>query len=197
MSRTAIRNVSSIAGKKRPGFTLVEILVTMAIVAILAGIMFPSLVNQIRSGEASSIASTADAVRDALLQYRADVRRYPTHLNQLTTPPTSATDLCGRNVPSSYLDRWKGPYLDRQVTTLGVKAGDATVLDSLGRSPSTFAVNTSGELHIRIQDVDSAVARQIENDHDTSSDFTIGTIRWADVSGGRGILSMVVPIRGC
>ena len=197
MSPNAIRSASTARVLPRAGFTLVEILVAMAIAAILAGIMFPSLINQIRSGEASSIASTADGIRDAILQYRADVRRYPTHLRYLTAPPSSANDLCGRNVPSDYLGRWKGPYLDREVTTLGVRAGDAIVLDSLGRSPSTFATNTTGELQIRIQDVDSSTARQIEDGHDTSSDFSIGTIRWTEVSGGVGILSMVIPVRGC
>ena len=181
----------------RRGFTLIELLVVFVVVAALAAVLVPSVLNRIRESEASTIASSIDAVREGILEYRADVRRYPTHIRYLTTVPGSAVDICGRNVPASFLSNWKGPYLTSQATTAGIKVVDATVLDSLARSPATFTASTNGELQIRVQDVDSAVARDIERDVDGTLDFNAGTIRWADVAGGRGILRLIIPARGC
>ena len=183
--------------KRNAGFTLVEIMVIMAILAVFASFIIPGLFSRIGDSEASSLAGTLDALRSGVLEYRADVRRYPTHLRYLSEPPSSASDLCGRTVPAAFLSQWKGPYVNRSITTAGVKIADATVVDAMSPSPATFTATTTGELLILVQDVDSAVARDVERHIDTTLDFTDDAIRWTNVSGGRGTLSMVLLARGC
>ena len=179
------------------GFSLVEILVALAIIAAVAAILIPGVANRVRQSESSSIAATLDALRAGILEYRADVRRYPTNLQYLSEQPANAEDICGRDVPAGFLANWKGPYVNRPITAAGLKVADATIVDAISLSPLTFTATTSGELTIQVQEVDSAVARSIERGVDTTLDFATGTIRWTDVSGGRGTLSFIIPARGC
>jgi type II secretory pathway pseudopilin PulG len=177
------------------GLTLMEILVSLILVALVFAVMLPTVTRRISDGEASSISSTLDALRQGVLEYRADVRRYPTHLRYLTAAPGSAVDICNQTVPSSFLSGWKGPYVNRTITTGGLVVGDMTVLDSIGRT--TFTSSTTGDLSIRVQDVDSVAARRIEREQDATPDFSAGAIRWVQTSGTRGTLSLIVPARGC
>jgi prepilin-type N-terminal cleavage/methylation domain-containing protein len=182
---------------RRRGFTLAEILVTIAIVAVLAAVVVPTIGKRLSEGESASLASTLASLRDGILEYRADVRRYPTNLRYLSSAPVSATDLCAQSVPSSFLASWKGPYVDRAITTSGLKVNDGTVADAIALSPSTFTATTTGELSIEVSEVDSTVARRIERESDVTLDFTAGTIRWTHLGNGRGKLSLVIPARGC
>jgi prepilin-type N-terminal cleavage/methylation domain-containing protein len=177
------------------GFSMMEILVALAIIALVLAVVVPMVARRLSDGEAGGVASTLDALRRGVLEYRADVRRYPTHLRYLSTAPGSAVDICNQTVPSSFLSGWRGPYVDRSIGTGGVNVSDMTVLDSIGRV--AFTSSTTGDLAIRVDNVDSTVARRIERDQDATLDFAAGTIRWTQTSGTRGVLSLLVPARGC
>jgi type II secretory pathway pseudopilin PulG len=176
---------------------MMEILVALAIIALILTAVVPMVARRLSDGEAGSVASTLDALRNGILEYRADVRRYPTHVRYLSAAPGSAVDICGQTVPASFISGWKGPYINRSIGTSGILISDMTVLDSIVRTPATFTSSTTGELAIRVDNVDSTVARRIERDQDATLDFAAGTIRWAQTSGTRGTLSLVLPARGC
>jgi len=176
---------------------MMEILVALAIIALILAAVVPMVASRLSDGEAGSVASTLGALRNGVLEYRADVRRYPTHLRYLSAAPGAAVDICGQTVPASFLSGWKGPYVNRSIGTAGIAISDMTVLDSIVRNPGTFTASTTGELAIRVDNVDSVVARRIERDQDATLDFNAGTIRWTQTSGTRGTLSMILPARGC
>jgi prepilin-type N-terminal cleavage/methylation domain-containing protein len=54
------------------GMTLVELLVVLAIIATLAGIIYPAIMDSIRKSEVSMAAQRIDAVEKAKVQYRLD-----------------------------------------------------------------------------------------------------------------------------
>ena len=184
-------------GRSRHGFTLLEIVIVLVVLALLAGALVPAILGRLSQGQAGSLATTLDALREGVLEYRADVRRFPTHLRYLSSPPGTAVDICDRTVPPSFLAEWKGPYLNRSIGSSGLQVGTATVLDSIVRSPATFTASTVGELIIQVADVDSSVARSVEREQDVTPDFAAGTIRWTHVLAGRGTLQLVIPARGC
>ena len=57
---------------RQDGMTLVELLVVLAIIATLAGLIYPATMDSIRKSEASMAAQRIDAVEKAKVQYRLD-----------------------------------------------------------------------------------------------------------------------------
>jgi prepilin-type N-terminal cleavage/methylation domain-containing protein len=101
----------------RGGFTLPEVLVTIAIVATLAAVLLPALNSQLTKGEASRASNDLLAVQTAINTFVSDVRRYPKSLDQLTTAiDGSDQDIKDRTYPSPLVARWKGPYLGKELT---------------------------------------------------------------------------------
>lgn len=100
----------------RAGFTLPEVLVTLAIVATLTAVLLPALNNQLSKGDASRVTNDLVAVRTAIGAFTSDVRRYPSALVQLKTAPLStATDVLGNQFGNTLILRWRGPYLSKDL----------------------------------------------------------------------------------
>ncbi len=93
-----------VAGR-RSGFTLLELLVVVAIIGLLVGYVAPRYFSQIGKSEVTTTKAQVDALEKALDQYRLDTGRYPTTemgLNALVQRPP--------NEP-----KWNGPYLKKAV----------------------------------------------------------------------------------
>ncbi len=87
------------------GFTLLELLVVVAIIGLLAGYVGPRYFSQIGKAEIKTARAQIDALEKALDQYRLDVGRYPgteQGLQALMVKPTG-------------VNKWDGPYLKKDV----------------------------------------------------------------------------------
>ncbi|MFT4174128.1 MAG: type II secretion system major pseudopilin GspG [Rhodocyclaceae bacterium] len=87
------------------GFTLLELLVVVAIIGLLAAYVGPKYFSQLGKSEQGVAKAQVEAFAKALDTFRLDVGRYPTTsegLNALLVKPASAT-------------RWNGPYLQKDV----------------------------------------------------------------------------------
>lgn len=87
------------------GFTLLELLVTLVIVGLLAGIVGPNVFKQMGKSEVKAARAQMDGLQKALDQYRLDVGRYPS-----TEQGLAALWSKPGNEP-----RWAGPYLSKAV----------------------------------------------------------------------------------
>ena len=65
------------------GFTLVELIVVMAIVALLASIAAPRYFNSLQKGRETAMLQSLTTMRDAIDQFAADKGRYPESLQEL------------------------------------------------------------------------------------------------------------------
>lgn len=74
-----------VRGIWKAGFTLVELMVVLAIIALLISIVAPHYVGRINRAEETVLRENLTLMRDALDRYYADAGRYPASLEDLAT----------------------------------------------------------------------------------------------------------------
>ena len=124
---TRIRRASS-----EEGFTLIEALLVLEIIAILTAIAVPQILGAREKAKASTAMTNADAIRRASERYALDVGFYPPDVTRgwdpgfmqplPFNPDTGDTTIpeCS-NCPPDWVaivqERWKGPYLSKWPTS--------------------------------------------------------------------------------
>lgn len=91
--------------RSRKGFTLLELLVVLGILALLLTLVVPTFTKRLSSSKAPVTKQQISNTVTALEQFKIDVGRYPTTeegLKSLITAPSEAKN-------------WNGPYLAKRV----------------------------------------------------------------------------------
>lgn len=97
------------------GFTLVELLVVLAILGMLAALVGPQVLNQLGGAKSKSAAIQISDLEQALELYKLDVGKFPSNeqgLNALVRQPSGATGWNGPYLKKGELpdDPWGNPY---------------------------------------------------------------------------------------
>ncbi|AGP47882.1 general secretion pathway protein G [Psychrobacter sp. G] len=139
---SSIQRVSNL----QSGFTLIEIMVVIVILAILAGLVVPKVVGQSDKARVKTTETALSTVSNALDMYKVDNSRYPTTaqgLEALTTPPAEA-----KNYPD-------GGYIKGGYPTDGWENELQYVAPgSEGRPYDLFSLGADGEQGGEGQDAD-------------------------------------------
>jgi len=101
------------AGPRGSGFTLVELLVVIVVLAILAAIVLPKFVDSSQRSKESSLRSNLRLLRDALQRFYNDTGSYPAQLADLagkSAPAAGVTPTGGAAAVNA--SSWSGPYLN-------------------------------------------------------------------------------------
>ncbi len=93
------------------GFTLVELMVVLTIIALLISIVAPDYVNRTRRAEEAVLKENLVLMRDALDKHYADAGKYPASLDELVTKRYL------RAIP-------KDPFTDSSATWVAVPPAD-------------------------------------------------------------------------
>lgn len=91
--------------REEKGFSLLEMLVVLAIMGILASLVAPRLFNQVDRSKITAAQAQARSLRTSLDALRLDLGRYPNQeegLSLLVQPPSDP----------SLRANWFGPYID-------------------------------------------------------------------------------------
>jgi general secretion pathway protein G len=70
-------------GARRKGFTLIELIVVLAIIALLVSIVAPRYTRSVEAAREASLRTSLNVMRDAIDKYAADKGRYPETLSKL------------------------------------------------------------------------------------------------------------------
>lgn len=87
------------------GFTLLELLVVVAIIGLLAGYVGPKYFGQLGKAEVKAARAQISALEKALDHYRLDTGHYP----------TTEQGLVALVKKSGTEPKWAGPYLQKEV----------------------------------------------------------------------------------
>jgi general secretion pathway protein G len=120
------KRAKSKVGRSEAGFTLIEMMVVLAIIGILAALIVPRIMGRPDEARITAAKQDISTINQALKLYRLDIGRYPTTeqgLNALVTKP-SAEPIPQNWKMGGYLDTlpndpWGNPY---QYANPGTKA---------------------------------------------------------------------------
>ncbi len=99
--------------RDKGGFTLIELMVVIAIIAVLASAVILQIFKQIDKGRQTAVAAFINVLKIVTLGYYADTRHYPddgvTGINCLTATSQGS---CHEGWSGPYIDRWpsSGPW---------------------------------------------------------------------------------------
>lgn len=164
---------------KHQGFTLMEMIGVMAVIAILASVATPTIIGAIRNAKITTFAEDVNSIRSAVASFYEDTGRFPVHVatnanqNQKQLMKNTATPIGG----------WDGPYLEKNLTN-PFSVGSYIAILSTTNANYQFdldgdgTVDTSGVSVIRLDQVSNEEARKISDILDTDGDVTAGSGAW-------------------
>lgn len=122
------RNANTIQAslKNEDGFSLMEVIVVLAIIGLIMGIAGPMVMKQFSKAKGKTAAIQVKALKANMEFLYLDVGRYPTEsegLNSLLKQPASAPGWNGPYISdaASLIDPWGRPYLYK-ITNEGAAA---------------------------------------------------------------------------
>ena len=127
---------SGVSSRNRGGFTLIETIVTVGLLAVLAAFVIPTVIQKAGAGDPVKVASDVTAIRTALETFQSDVRGgYPNQLRLLTDLPTTQNHFIDSTTAFTpgQIAAWNGPYLAAAMTTV--------VTDSLATGYTAYIKN--------------------------------------------------------
>jgi prepilin-type N-terminal cleavage/methylation domain-containing protein len=192
----------------KKSFTLIELIIVIAIIAILAGAMVPLFRNTQEDAKVAKILDLTDTLRDAVKRFYFDVRAYPIEYGYAIPGYEGATYHELATCHSSLCPSWKGPYINKALSLADNPYGGEVLihkkLDSTRNChPEGFDLNGDGTVDVNgdgsnicFANVTVSAAKKVDEVLDsgipvTGNDWkTKGRVEYEDSTGGLGIYVM-------
>ena len=123
--------------KIQKGFTLIELMIVVAIIAILAAIALPAYQNYIKRSKVTEGIVAADACKSSVVEYVA---------SQNAVPPTQVAAGCGNFKASQYVSGLVYTNTDASITVTYTNVGTGVDTKTYKLTPNSIAAAASGQL---------------------------------------------------
>ena len=110
--------------QRAPGFTLIELMITIAIIAVLAAIALPNYTDYLRRGKIQEATSTLLSMRNKMEQYFQDNRSYTTPGAPVLAPCTANSSV---PIPAVKYFSITCPVLTATTYTIQADASDPSI----------------------------------------------------------------------
>ncbi|MEM6328747.1 MAG: type II secretion system major pseudopilin GspG [Planctomycetota bacterium] len=87
----------------RGGFTLIEVLLVLAILVVIASIAATTFLGAADEGNVNAAKAQVELLSDAVNMYKFNCKALPDKLEDLVSKPSDSTAA----------EKWRGPYLDK------------------------------------------------------------------------------------
>jgi len=182
---------------RAPGFTLAEVLVALALIALLAAVLLPTVAGQILKGDAGRVQTDLEGVRSGIDQFLADVHRYPGKYSDLSklivASDAGHVDINGNQYTTGLKNRWSGPYVQKDTVTATIPTGyGGAIQNTFMKVANTNAVNY---VTIVITGINGPDFDRIDLQVDGVVDRTKGLLRWNSTGGIDSTKYLATPIQ--
>lgn len=180
------------------GFTLAEILVALALMALLAAVLLPTVAGQIMKGDAGRVIQDLEAVRSGSEQFLTDIRRYPGRYSDLSSVITATkTDILGNTYTAGMVSKWKGPYVTKDTLNSSIETGfSARINNAFARFTHTNAIEYLTVVVTGIAGTDfDKIDEQVDGPSVSPAGRTTGLLRWNTTGGIDSLKYYAMPIQ--
>ena len=107
------------SARSRSGFTLIETIVTVGLIAVIAAFVVPTVIQKAGSGDPVKVQNDLNTVRTAIETFATDTKNgFPHQISSLVIKPVAGVDqyLDSTAITSNQVAVWNGPYLGVNVS---------------------------------------------------------------------------------
>lgn len=189
------------------GFSLVELLVTLAVLITLAVVATPSILG---ARDADRVRTAERWLEDFALaihnpdstagSFHADINAYPGALEHLTRQiETTDLDGCGLEYkPGEVIpDKWRGSYVNTIIGSAGMPIGIGTLRNVLTRDDGRTVRNSIMRMYVDDVIIEDAMA--LDERVDLSDGSASGTVQWDTPPDAEGFVTVeyLMNVAGC
>ena len=165
--------------QKQHGFTLMEMIGVMAVIAILASIATPTIIGAIRDAKITTFVENSNSLRSAVAQFYEDTGRFPVHV-QTSTNQNEKQLMKNTSTP---LSGWDGPYIEKKLQNSFSEGSYIAVLSTNNANyqfdlDGDGTVDTTNVSVLRVDQVTDSIAKKISDIIDNDGDVTSGSGSW-------------------
>ncbi|PCI09352.1 MAG: hypothetical protein COB77_00085 [Gammaproteobacteria bacterium] len=167
---------------KQSGFTLMEMIGVMAIIAILASAATPKIFDAIEDGKVTAYLAEANSLKLAAANYYKDTGLWPRHIPTNTNPRYHNLIVNDANGNGAKINGWSGPYIEQEIRNHIREGG---YQDLLVTADKNWACDIDGNgkrdgkfLVYRADGISDEIAKKISNIVDKDGDITSGKKSW-------------------
>ena len=119
--------------RRRDGFTLIETIVTVGLIAVLAAFVIPTVIQKASAADPVKVQNDLTAIRQGMETFATDTKAgFPNQIRMLTSKPAVTNHLIDSTtlMSAGQVGIWNGPYL---AMTIGSNPLDSVATGYAGR----------------------------------------------------------------
>jgi general secretion pathway protein G len=146
----------------KKGFTLIELIVVIAIIAVMGAVIAPNAFKSIEKAKIAATVQDLNSIKTAAAAFFTDMSMWPPDAANFTSNPSGSA-------------AWDGPYLDKWPAGLRWPNSAYTWTSASGQHFYTGSSNP--ERYITLNNLGSGIAGKLDAQLDPGSNNTTGQVR--------------------